>query len=99
MPTPLARLLRALGEGRLSPETLKKMPKSIFNCTDPQGPDLDLPLRAILGDLTPEEEKKYHAHLQKCRFCRMVHDDSAKRNPRKLRALFKKVGVDVKPKK
>lgn len=97
MPTPLARLLRALGGGRLSPETLGRMPPGIIDCRNPGGPDFDLPLRAAFGDLTAEEERQYQAHCEVCPFCRELYRQTMQRDLSKLRAFLRDLGVHTKP--
>lgn len=92
MPTPLARLLRALGGGRLPPDVLARLPKSVLNCTDPEGPDFDLPVRYALDDLTPVESAKYAVHLDECPFCRELCDQALRADWTELRQLLREGG-------
>jgi len=95
MPTPLARLLRALGGGRLSPDALRQIPRAIISCTDPLGPDFDAPVRALLNDLAPDEAEAYAKHLAECEFCREMHTEAAKRDLAGLREILADFGVKL----
>lgn len=94
MPTPLARLLRALGGGRLSPQALRRIPKCVLPCTDPEGPDFDLPLRWALDDLTPQELANYERHRAECEFCRQLCEQARSVDGSELRALAKNLFPD-----
>jgi len=97
MPTPLARLLRALGGDRYRRRMLKRIPNSLVPCTDPKGPDCDSSLRHILGDLSPEERARFESHLRECQFCRDLHEQATAEDHSELLQLLKDLGYDVSP--
>ncbi len=97
MPTSLARLLRALGGGRLSPDALRQIPRAVIPCTDPRGPDFDAPIRSLLNDLMPDEAEAYAQHLAECEFCREAYAEAAKRNLAELREILTDLGIELRP--